>query len=131
VSTTKKFGREIFWPLFDLFGLFFLAYLVVVTRIEIVEDFQRNQKAIEWGKKLTVLQKNVVPIRFFSKIVDNILGWARSCLKFEKSFCRDKITDVYSTIFLILLQDENFRENFLKRVSHFDITFKNSACFFF
>jgi len=44
VSTTKKFGREIFWP-------FFLAYLVVVTRIEIVEDFQRNQKAIEWGKR--------------------------------------------------------------------------------
>ena len=71
----------------------------MVTRIEIVEDFQRNQKAI-WGKKLTVLQKNVVPIRFFSKIVDNILGWARSCLKFEKSFCRDKITDdIYSTIF--------------------------------
>jgi len=54
---------EIFWPFWPFFGLF-LAY-VVVTRIEIVEDFQRNQKAIEWGKKLTVLQKNVVPIRFF------------------------------------------------------------------
>merc|ERR1711971_1085438 len=32
-----------------------------------------------------------------------------------------------AVLFFLLLQDEKFRENFLKRVSHFDITFKNSA----
>jgi hypothetical protein len=88
---------EIFWPFWPFFGLF-LAY-VVVTRIEIVEDFQIKSKSY-LGQKADSFTKKCCPYTFFSKIVDNILGWARSCLKFEKSFCRDKIAkDVYSTIF--------------------------------
>jgi len=53
---------EIFWPFWPFFGLF-LAY-VVVTRIEIVEDFQIKSKSY-LGQKADSFTKKCCPYTFF------------------------------------------------------------------